>query len=177
MEKYIFISKQVIFLILILSLFSAVITEKKQKISDVNVLLPICLSKPCGSVSYKITAYAGCYDWSTDKTSSLNIRPIRDEDMSEQCYSSVIISTKGEDVNDKESVWLIARDRKSNEEFRCKIGFATVKSIRIAKRFDHMNVGEIVELTAIVMLFLNYRLWMNTTIPSPLWRDSNSTGK
>ena len=158
MEKYIFISKQVIFLFLILSLFNAVITEKKQKISDVNVLLPICLTKPCGSVSYRISAYAGCYDWSTDKTSSLNIRPIRDEETTEQCYSSVIISTKGDDVNDKESVWLIARDKKSNEEFRCKIGFATVKLIRIAKRFDHMNVGEIVELTATVISFLIYRL-------------------
>lgn len=154
MEKYRFVSKLLIFLTLILTIITEIKTEKRQKISDVNVLLPICLSSPCGSVSYRITAYGGCYEWSTDKTSSLNVKTIQDEDTIERCYSSVIVSTKGDDILNKESVWLIARDKKSNEEFRCKIGFATVKSIRIAKRFDHMNVGEIVELTAIVILIL-----------------------
>ncbi len=35
----------------------------KQKISDINVLLPICDSKLCNKVYYSVYAYGGCYEW------------------------------------------------------------------------------------------------------------------
>lgn len=37
--------------------------EKKQKISDINVLLPICESLNCNRVYYSIHARGGCYEW------------------------------------------------------------------------------------------------------------------
>ncbi len=35
----------------------------KRKISDINVLLPICDDKGCNKVYYSIFAYGGCYEW------------------------------------------------------------------------------------------------------------------
>jgi hypothetical protein len=138
-------------IVLVLLFISTVKPERKQKISDVNVLLPLCHSKPCSSVSYRISAYAGCYEWSTDRPALINLQQLLDTDSSEPCFSSVIISTRIEErVSNHDSIWLTARDKKSNEEFRCKVGFGNVRTLTIAKRFDHMNVGEIVELTAIV---------------------------
>lgn len=165
-----------IFLFQLLILMGSVNSDRKQKISDVNVLLPVCSNKPCGSVSYKITAFAGCYEWSIDKPSSLVLFQIPDLESDSSCFSSVIISTITDDISTKDSLWLIAKDKKSNEEFKCKVGFASVKTLTIGKRFDHMNVGEIVELTAIVKK-INIRDMMNSIICSHLWRVSNLIGK
>jgi hypothetical protein len=37
--------------------------DRKQKISEINVLLPICESKNCNKVYYTIYGYGGCYEW------------------------------------------------------------------------------------------------------------------
>lgn len=55
-----------IFLIFIFTLLVDLLlakTEKKQKISDLNVLLPVCESLNCNRVFYTIHARGGCYEW------------------------------------------------------------------------------------------------------------------
>ena len=39
------------------------LTTQKLKISDVNILLPLCDSNNCPTVYYRVYAYGGCYDW------------------------------------------------------------------------------------------------------------------
>jgi hypothetical protein len=41
--------------------------EKLQKISDINVLLPLCDSIDCNKVYYTIHAEGGCYEWYFNK--------------------------------------------------------------------------------------------------------------
>ena len=52
-----------IFVFVFLFLSSTSSTERKQKISDINVLLPICDSPNCNRVYYNIHARGGCYEW------------------------------------------------------------------------------------------------------------------
>lgn len=128
--------------------FTSQNSDRKQKISDLNVLLPICHSKPCSNVIYKVSAYSGCYRWSIDNANFLEIKQIQDSG-ERNCFSSVLISTK-DYQSEGAIVWLTARDANTHEEFKCKVGFGYVTQVSIAKRFDHMNVGELVELQTTV---------------------------
>lgn len=45
-----------------------------------------------------------------------------------------------------EVVWLTANDIQTNETFKCRVGFGKVEKLIISKRFDKMNVGELIEI-------------------------------
>jgi hypothetical protein len=72
------------------------------------------------------------------------MQPLQGKDESEGCYHKVTISPLGKLRN--EVVWLVARDRKSNEQFRCKVGFAKITRLQIAKRFEKMNIGDLTDI-------------------------------
>jgi len=119
--------------------------NKKKGISDINVLLPICESSNCNRVSYEIEAFSGCYEWKLDKPEFIDLDLVNLENDSQECFSKVRISPKN--VFDSNNiVFLQARDKNSNELFKCRIGFGKIKKIKIIKRFDAINIGEIVEL-------------------------------
>lgn len=78
----------------------------------------------------------------------LNLEPLKDygsENKDENCYNSVIISPKIYH-DTKDTAWLTARDKKSNEQFKCKVSFGIINKVKIAKKFDQMNRLEISEL-------------------------------
>jgi hypothetical protein len=54
-----------IFLIISSFLLDEFLSEKTQekRISDINVLLPICEKADCNRVSYSVHAHGGCYEW------------------------------------------------------------------------------------------------------------------
>jgi len=128
--------------------------DKKKGISDINVLLPICESSNCNRVSYEIEAYGGCFKWKLDKPVLIEIELLNQHNEEEDCFSIARISPKN--VFDTNSVvFLNARDKNSNELFRCRIGFGKINKIKIMKRFDVINVGEIVELDVKVIIIIN----------------------
>lgn len=140
------------FLLLFIFLFSELYALKKQNepdkkkgISDINALLPICESSNCNRVSYEIEAYGGCFEWKLDKPEFIDLELLNQPNEPQDCFSKVRISPKN--VFDTNSVvFLQAKDKSSNELYRCRIGFGKIKKIKIVKRFDVINVGEIVEL-------------------------------
>ena len=72
---------------------------------------------------------------------------IRQKDDKEGCYSKITISPKDK-AND--ITYIIAKDKKSNEQFKCRVGFGRIHKLLIAKRFDKMNVGDIFEIDVLV---------------------------
>ena len=125
--------------------------DLKSRISDINVLLPIQDTGNINRVSYEIQAYGGCYEWSLDKPEFLDIELLHQVKDSEECFSNVRISPKN--VYDLNSVvFLQAKDKNSNQIFKCRIGFGKIKILKIVKRFDVINVGEIAELDLRVKL-------------------------
>ena len=46
----------------------------------------------------------------------------------------------------KDITYVIAKDKKTNEYFKCKVGFGEISKISIEKNFDTINVGDIFEL-------------------------------
>ncbi len=130
-------------------------SDKKKGISDINVLLPICESSNCNRVSYEIEAYGGCFEWKLDKPEFIDLELINQLNEPQDCFSKVKVSPKN--VFDTNSVvFLQAKDKNSNELYRCRIGFGKIKKIKIIKRFDVINVGEIVELDVKVTIYINY---------------------
>lgn len=131
-----------------------------QKISDVNVLLPYCESKNCKAVNYKITAFNGCYNWkfsnnisniSNNNIENLRIIPVKSSLNTENsnCNNEIIISSKVKLENNnmpEEYVWIQSVDLYSNKVFSCKVGFSRISNLKITKRFDVINVNEIIEL-------------------------------
>lgn len=138
--------------ILLICLINFIITAKyknekelKSGISDINVLLPICESSNCNRVSHEIEAFGGCYEWKLDKPEFIDLELLAKPNDPQECHSKVRISPKN--VYDTNNVvFLQAKDKNSNEIFKCRIGFGKIKKLKIIKRFDVINVGEIVEL-------------------------------
>jgi len=146
-------------LILLLNLLIYSITSNFQKgkkiksgISDINVLLPVCESENCNRVSYEIEAFGGCYDWKLDQPDFLDMEKIKNneeniETDTDDCITKVRISPKNIFKTPSEKVvFLQARNKNSNEIFKCRIGFGKINKLKIIKRFDVINVGEIVEI-------------------------------
>ncbi len=54
-----------IFLILSPFLMHYSLSQKTQekRISDINVLLPVCEKADCNRVSYSVHAHGGCFEW------------------------------------------------------------------------------------------------------------------
>mgnify|MGYP000432166541 CR=1 FL=1 len=75
---------------------------------------------------------------------------IRLKDDKEGCYSKIIISPKDKA---QDITYLVAKDKKSNEQFKCRVGFGRISKLLIAKRFDKMNIGDIFEIDVLVILF------------------------
>jgi len=142
----IFLSLIIIQLIIkILSKINQKDNEKTKGISDINVLLPICDSSNCNRVSFQVEAYGGCFEWKLDKPEFIDLELINGPNESLDCVSKTRISPKNVyDTN--HVVFLQAKDRNTNELFTCRIGFGKIKKIKIVKRFDVINVGEIVDL-------------------------------
>lgn len=142
----IFLSLIIVHLIIkILSKIKQKDNEKTKGISDINVLLPICDSSNCNRVSYQVEAYGGCFEWKIDKPEFIDLELINGSNESLDCVSKTRISPKNVfDTN--HVVFLQAKDRNTNELFTCRIGFGKINKIKIVKRFDVINVGEIVEL-------------------------------
>lgn len=89
-----------------------------------------------------------------DKAHLLNLDQIKDNnknDYSEKCYSEVLISPKTHHITN-EVVWITARDKKTNEQFKSKISFGELNRLQITKKFDFMNKGEVSELNVNVKL-------------------------
>ena len=145
-KKFKFSKNIFIFLLLVvlpLSISSDKDTTQKQ-ISKVNLLLPICQRAICSQVYAKLIAFNGCYDWKTDDPNLVQLEKIQKPSDPSGCYSEVYVYTKSTSV--KEITYVSAKDRNSNEIFKCKVGFAEVKSISIENNFDSINVGDIFEL-------------------------------
>lgn len=147
------------FLLLILFIISKLYTSKNQNkkenkkgISDINVLLPICESSNCNRVSYEIEAYGGCFNWRLDKPELIDLELFNQPNEEQDCFSIAKISPKNV-FQTNNVVLLDALDRNSNEIYRCRIGFGKIKKIKIIKRFDVINIGEIVELDVKVIIF------------------------
>jgi hypothetical protein len=52
------------FILLANGIHSAREAEKtEKKISDINVLLPVCEGQDCNKVYYTVHAQGGCYEW------------------------------------------------------------------------------------------------------------------
>ena len=115
-----------------------------KQISKVNLLLPICQKTLCNQVYAKLIAYNGCYDWRTDDPNLVQLEKIQKPNDPANCYSEVYVYTKSKSV--KEITYVSAKDRYSNEIFKCKVGFSEVNSISIENNFDYINVGDIFEL-------------------------------
>jgi len=136
-------------LILIISIgFSLQVDESQnnsqRKISKVNLLLPICPKSNCNEIYAKLIAYNGCYEWKAEDPSLIQLKPIRKPEDDKNCYSEVYVYTKSKSV--KEITYVTAKDKKTNEYFKCKVGFAEVSKISIEKNFDTINVGDVFEL-------------------------------
>ena len=100
-----------------------------RKISKVNLLLPICPKTNCNGVYAKLIAYNGCYEWKAEDPSLIQIEPIHKPEDNYNCFSEVYIYTKSKST--KEITYVTAKDKKTNEYFKCKIGFAEVSKISI----------------------------------------------
>ena len=115
-----------------------------RKISKVNLLLPICPKSNCNEIYAKLIAYNGCYEWKAEDPSLIQLKPIRKPEDDKNCYSEVYVYTKTK--SPKEITYVTAKDKKTNEYFKCKVGFAEVSKISIEKNFDSINVGDVFEL-------------------------------
>ena len=119
----IFISQKFIFLILSLTLIPSIFTLEKdsssKQISKVNLLLPICQKNLCNNVYAKLIAYNGCYDWRTDDPNLVQLEKIQKPSDPPNCFSEVYVFTKSKSV--KEITYVSAKDRNSNEIFKCKV--------------------------------------------------------
>ena len=115
-----------------------------KQISKVNLLLPICQKTLCNQVYAKLIAYNGCFDWRTDDPNLVQLEKIQKPSDPPNCFSEVYVYTKSKSV--KEITYVSAKDRYSNEIFKCKVGFSEVKSISIENNFDSINIGDIFEL-------------------------------
>ena len=115
-----------------------------KQISKVNLLLPICQKTLCNQVYAKLIAYNGCFDWRTDDPNLVQLEKIQKPTDPPNCFSEVYVYTKSKSV--KEITYVSAKDRYSNEIFKCKVGFSEVKSISIENNFDSINIGDIFEL-------------------------------
>ena len=115
-----------------------------RKISKVNLLLPICPNTNCNEVYSKLVAYNGCYEWRVEDPSLIQIQPIQRPEDGNNCYSEAYVYTKSKSV--KEITYVTAKDKKTNEYFKCKVGFGEVSKISIEKNFDTINVGDVFEL-------------------------------
>lgn len=140
-------SKNIFIFLLLVVLPLSISADKditQKQISKVNLLLPICQRAICSQVYAKLIAFNGCYDWKTDDPNLVQLEKIQKPSDPSGCYSEVYVYTKSTSV--KEITYVSAKDRNSNEIFKCKVGFAEVKSISIENNFDSINVGDIFEL-------------------------------
>ena len=144
----IFNFQKFIFLIISLLLIPSILTTEKdsslKQISKVNLLLPICQKNLCNNAYAKLIAYNGCYDWRTDDPNLVQLEKIQKSTDHIGCFSEVYVYTKSRSV--KEITYVSAKDRNSNEIFKCKVGFAEVNTISIENNFDSINVGDVFEL-------------------------------
>ena len=115
-----------------------------KQISKVNLLLPICQKTMCNQVYAKLVAFNGCYDWRTEDPNLVQIEKIQRPNEPTGCFSEVYVYTKSKSV--KEITYVSAKDRNTNEIFKCKVGFAEVNSISLENNFDSINIGDIFEL-------------------------------
>jgi hypothetical protein len=68
-------------------------------------------------------------------------------DSDSECFTKVRISPKNISKTPSEKVvFLQARNKSSNEVFKCRIGFGKINKLKIVKRFDVINIGELVEI-------------------------------
>ena len=135
----------ILILLIILQTYSQIETDNSiRKISKVNLLLPICPKSNCNEVYAKLIAYNGCYEWKAEDPSLIQIQQIHKPEDNQNCFSEAYIYTKSKSI--KEITYVTAKDKKTNEYFKCKIGFAEVSKISIEKNFDTINVGDIFEL-------------------------------
>ena len=116
----------------------------QKKISNVNLLLPICTKSKCNPVYGKLQAFNGCYEWKTDNPKILELLPQQKNDDEYGCYSEVLITSKTQNL--KDITYITAKDKKTKETFKCKIEFGEVDKISIEKNFDSLNVGDMSEL-------------------------------
>ena len=120
------------------------INNSIRKISKVNILLPVCPKTNCNEVYVKLIAYNGCYEWKAEDPSLIQIQQIQKPEDNKNCFSEAYIYTKSKSI--KDITYVTAKDKRTNEYFKCKVGFAEVSRISIEKSFDTINVGDIFEL-------------------------------
>ena len=138
---------QILFILMNIQYSSQINTDPNytlRKISKVNLLLPICPKSNCNEVYAILKAYNGCYEWKADDPSLIQLQPIKKPEDSRNCFSEVYVYTKTKSV--KDITYVTAKDKKTNEYFKCKVGFAEVSKLSIEKNFDTINVGDVFEL-------------------------------
>lgn len=112
-----------------------------------------------------------------DNQALLELKPIKSKDDKEGCFSAVRIHTNLMEESD-DIVWLLAKDKRSNETFKCRVGFGKIKRLVISKRFDRMNVGELIEVNVnVIYLILLFRDMILKIICLAHWKDFNLIGK
>jgi len=67
------------------------------------------------------------------------------------CFSRVIVSPKIHQYTEQYT-WLTAKDKKTNEQFKCKVSFGKIHKIQITKKFNQMSKGETSELNVNVII-------------------------
>jgi hypothetical protein len=89
-----------------------------------------------------------------ENTDFLELEPSRSKEDPVDCFSRVTVSPKLKQMTN-DITFLIARDKKTNEQFKCRVGFGRLNRLMISKRFDKMNTGEIFELDVLVIKHFN----------------------
>lgn len=162
-------TKKFFFLFLITNFSILVNADSLQKVSTLNVLLPICekgetiKENNCENIYYNIKAYNGCYKWEFEDSSFYikvknNVEVIMNTNESNNsssdiknktdCFNDIYLKSNSHYFPDIENqvLYLIATDAITNKRFNIRVGFAKIDSIHITKRFDSINVEELVEL-------------------------------
>lgn len=148
-----FIIRNLILLIILIKSSSS--DQHQQKISDVNILLPFCLSSNtnhCKDIHFRLQAFNGCFNWefNSDTMNEYleNHLFIENSGNDKDCQNEIYIHSKVQSEYIKKShvVWIIATDKLTNKKFSCRLGFGSIHSIQITKRFDIIHVSEVVEI-------------------------------
>ena len=120
----------------ILLLTNLIFTQTEQRISKLNLLLP--LSKTT-QITYNLKAYNGCYKWSSSNPKIFSLTPYKTDKAG--CVSEITV--KVETLEEYENiVWISAEDLRTNEILNCEARVAPLKKLEIVTKQKSILVGD-----------------------------------
>ena len=119
--------------------------ETNRTISDVYVNLPATCQE-CTKVQYEITAFSGCYNWTTNNPEIIAVNQILDKNIkSATCYSSARLTPAVS--RPMESVVLIkATDTITKDGLISQAKVSRISQIKILTNFKAIEVGDVQKL-------------------------------